>query len=111
MSDEIQDADKPRDVVGVSDAASLDELVDSAAPADLSLGAAAEGDVDAAHAEDSVVVDDELGEEEVLQETGLVDEDVEPLELDLGRDDEGSAACGAVLDPAHLGWPVAVAAV
>ena len=88
MSDEIQDADKQHDVVGVSDAASLDELVDSAAPADLSLGAAAEGDVDAANAEDSAVVDDELGEEEVLQETGSADEDVEPLELDLETEPE-----------------------
>ena len=88
MSDEIQDADKQHDVVGVSDATSLDGLVDSAASADLSLGAAAEGDVDAANAEDSVVVDDELGEEEVLQETGSVDEDVEPLELDLETEPE-----------------------
>ena len=88
MSDEIQDADKQHDVVGVSDATSLDGLVDSAASADVSLGAAAEGDVDAANAEDSVVVDDELGEEEVLQETGSVDEDVEPLELDLETESE-----------------------
>ena len=88
MSDEIQDADKQHDVVGVSDATSLDGLVDSAASADLSLGAAAEGDVGAANAEDSVVVDDELGEEEVLQETGSVDEDVEPLELDLETESE-----------------------
>jgi transcriptional antiterminator NusG len=88
VSDEIQDADKQHDVVGVSDATSLDGLVDSAASADLSLGAAAEGDVDAANAEDSVVVDDELGEEEVLQETGSVDEDVEPLELDLETEPE-----------------------
>ena len=89
MSDEIQDADKQHDVVGVSDATSLDGLVDSAASADLSLGAAAEGDVDAANAGDSAVVDDELGEEEVLQETGSADEDVEPLELDLETEPEG----------------------
>ena len=88
MSDEIQDADKQHDVVGVSDATSLDGLVDSAASADLSLGAAAEGDVDSANAEGSVVVDDELGEEEVLQETGSADEDVEPLELDLETEPE-----------------------
>ena len=88
MSDEIQDADKQHDVVGGSDATSLDGLVDSAAPADLSLGAAADGDVDAASAEDSAVVDDELGEREVLQETGSADEDVEPLELDLETEPE-----------------------
>ena len=93
MSDEIQDADKQHDVVqhdvvGVSDATSLDGLVDSAASADLSLGAAAEGDVDAANAEGSAVVGDELGEEEVLQETGSVDADVEPLELDLETEPE-----------------------
>ena len=88
MSDEIQDADKQHDVVGVSDATSLDGLVDSAASADLSLGAAAEGDVDSANAEGSVVVDDELGEEGVLQETGSADEDVEPLELDLETEPE-----------------------
>ena len=93
MSDEIQDADKQHDVVGVSDAASLDGLVDSAAAADLSLGAAAEGDADSASAEDgavvdSVVVDEEPGEEEVLREMGSAGEDVEPLELDLETEPE-----------------------
>ena len=93
MSDEIQDADKQGDVVGVSDAASLDELVDSAA----------EGDVDAANAVDSAVVDsavvdsavvdsavvdEEVGGEEVLQEAASADADVEPLELDLETEPE-----------------------
>tara|TARA_B100001123_G_scaffold281852_2_gene313983 strand:- start:788 stop:1597 length:810 start_codon:yes stop_codon:yes gene_type:complete len=83
VSDEIQDADKQGDVVGVSDAASLGELVDSAA----------EGDVDAANAVDSAVVDsavvdEEVGGEEVLQEAASADDDVEPLELDLEAEPE-----------------------
>jgi transcriptional antiterminator NusG len=93
VSDEIQDADKQGDVVGVSDAASLDELVDSAAEGDVDAASAVDSAVvDSAVVDsavvDSAVVDEEVGGEEVLQEAASADDDVEPLELDLEAEPE-----------------------
>ena len=88
MSDEIQDADKQGDVVGVSDAASLDELVDSAAEGDVDAANAVDSAVVDSAVVDSAVVDEEVGGEEVLQEAASADDDVEPLELDLEAEPE-----------------------
>ena len=88
MSDEIQDADKQGDVVGVSDAASLDELVDSAAEGDVDAASAVDSAVVDSAVVDSAVVDEEVGGEEVLQEAASADDDVEPLELDLEAEPE-----------------------
>ena len=88
MSDEIQDADKQGDVVGVSDAASLDELADSAAEGDVDAASAVDSAVVDSAVVDSAVVDEEVGGEEVLQEAASADDDVEPLELDLEAEPE-----------------------
>tara|TARA_B100000029_G_scaffold117681_2_gene110928 strand:- start:3678 stop:4502 length:825 start_codon:yes stop_codon:yes gene_type:complete len=88
VSDEIQDADKQGDVVGVSDAASLDELVDSAAEGDVDAASAVDSAVVDSAVVDSAVVDEEVGGEEVLQEAASADDDVEPLELDLEAEPE-----------------------
>ena len=88
MSDEIQDADKQGDVVGVSDAASLGELVDSAAEGDVDAANAVDSAVVDSAVVDSAVVDEEVGGEEVLQEAASADDDVEPLELDLEAEPE-----------------------
>ncbi|MEE3368546.1 MAG: transcription termination/antitermination protein NusG [Planctomycetota bacterium] len=88
MSGEIQDADKPRDVVGVSDDAPLDDALDSATVADPSLGVAEGGDAASLDAGETPVADEEVGEEESRQEESSPDEDVEPLELDLETEAE-----------------------
>lgn len=88
MSDKIQDADKQRDVVEVSDGASLDELVDEAAAAGPSLGVAAGDDGGSTDAGDSPAADEEKREEEVLQDESSQAEHVEPLELVLETEDE-----------------------
>ena len=88
MSGEIQDADKQRDVVGVSDDAPLDEAVDSAAAAESSLGVAEGGDSASLAAGGNPVSEEAVGEEEVRQEGSSHDEDVEPLELDLDTEIE-----------------------
>jgi len=88
VSDEIQDADKQGDVVGVSDAASLDELADSAAEGDVDAASAVDSAVVDSAVVDSAVVDEEVGGEEVLQEAASADDDVEPLELDLEAEPE-----------------------
>ena len=84
VSDELQDVDKQRDSVGVSDGASL---VDAAATEDSDVGVDAVESVAPADAEQSVGADTGVREEEKVQDEGSLEE-VEPLELDLETDSD-----------------------
>ena len=90
MSDELQDSEEPRDAVGVSEASTAEELVDSvAADQSPSVDAAESATVDTSAGTDSATEDvqkDDTGDADALEEDAL--EEVEPLELDLETEEE-----------------------
>ena len=85
MSDELQDSEERRDAVGVSEASTAEELVDSgAADQPASVDAAESATVDASAGTDPATEDvqkEDTGNEDALEE-------VEPLELDLETEEE-----------------------